>query len=192
MKRLVVIDVETGGLDDREHSILSLGATIWMDGEIGSKFHTYIHEENMVTTPEAMRVNGITQDEIATGVSPSFAVSMFEQWLRANGVSGRATLGGHNIAGFDMGFMKRLYRLAGKKMPFDYHVLDTMSLSLALRFAGRLDVKNVKLDTLCQHFGIQIREEGGRHNSMEDAIATAKLLTELFALISGDPDTQGG
>ncbi len=183
--QLVVIDVETGGLDDREHSILSLGAVIWTNGVLSEPFHMYVREEQINATPEALRVNGITDEELAHAMSPSFVVSMFEDWLLTNGVSGRATLGGHNIAGFDMGFFKRLYKFAGKKPPFDYHVQDTMSLALALRFAGRLSVTNVKLDTLCRHFDITIREGGstGKHNSGEDAVATAKLFTALLDML---------
>ena len=189
MKRLVVVDTETGGLDANEHSILSLGAVIWTDGVLSEPFHMYIREEDMKTTPEALKVNGITADDLSHAMSPSFVVSLFEQWLHDNGVYSKATLGGHNIAGFDMGFIKRLYRLAGKRMPFDYHVQDTMSLALGLRFADRLNVPSVKLDALCAHFGITIREGGvtGAHNSAEDAVATAKLFTELLNLMTGAP-----
>jgi DNA polymerase III epsilon subunit-like protein len=191
MRKLVVVDTETGGLDDRQHSILSLGAVIWTDGLLSEPFNMYIREENMVTTPEALKINGITEDDLALAASPSFVVSTFEQWLHDNGVYGRQTLGGHNIAGFDMGFIKRLYRLSGKRMPFDYHVQDTMSLALGLQFAGRLNVPNVKLDTLCAHFGIKIREDDakGRHNSGEDAAATAKLFTALLDMLK-EPITQ--
>jgi DNA polymerase III epsilon subunit family exonuclease len=183
MKQLVVIDVETGGLDDREHSILSLGAVIWTDGVLSEPFHMFIREENMVTTPDAMRVNGITDNDMAHAMSPSFVVSAFEDWLHSHSVYGRPTLGGHNIAGFDMGFVKRLYKLAGKKFPFDYHVQDTMVLAGALRFADRLSVSNVKLDTLCSHFDIKIREIGTPHNAAEDALATAKLFTALLDIL---------
>ena len=185
MKRLVIIDTETGGLDSNEHSILSLGAVVWTDGVLSEPFHMYIREENMVTTPEAMKVNGITEADLSHAMSPSFVVTHFEDWLRSVGVYGKQTLGGHNIAAFDMGFVRRLYRLAGrKKMPFDYHVLDTMSFAIGLRFAGRLQVANVKLDTLCENFAIKIREPGTRHNAAEDAIATAKLFTRLVDMMT--------
>lgn len=188
MKRLVVIDTETGGLDSNEHSLLTLGAALLVDGEITSTFHIHVLEEDLKVDPQALSVNGITEAEIKAGMSPSFVVTAFEQWLRNNNAGGRMTLAGHNIAGFDMGFMKRLYKLARYRMPFDYHVLDTMSVALVLKFMGKLNVPNVKLDTLCRHFGIKIREndETGRHNSQEDAVATAKLLVELMHLIECD------
>lgn len=193
MNQLVVIDVETGGLDCEKHSILTLGAVVWRDGKLSPVFHMHILEPDPSVTPEALKVNGITEEDMKHGMSPSFVITAFEAWLKEQGVKGRATLGGHNIAGFDMGFLRRLYRLGGKKLPFDYHVLDTMSLALVMKFAGRVNIPNVKLDTLCGHFGISIREgnETGRHNSGEDALATAKLFTHLLAMVTPvetDPD----
>lgn len=183
MQKLVVVDFETGGLDFNTDSVLSLGAAIWVDGEITNQFHMYINEGDVHTHPDAMKVNGITEEQIKAGMTPSFTVTAFEDWLHTNGVTGRATLGGHNIAGFDMNFMRRLYRLAGRRMPFDYHTIDTMSVALFLKFMGVLDVPNVKLDTLCKHFGIVIRAEGAPHKADEDAVATAKLLTALMDVV---------
>lgn len=195
--KLVVIDTETGGLNPVDYSILTLGACVWENGHItGSPFHMYIHEDVMATSPEALRINGITSEQMRSGKTPSFVVTAFEQWLRDQGVQGKPTLGGHNIAGFDMGFLKRLYRLAIKKMPFDYHVVDTMSLAFALRLIGKLNVPNVKLDTLSDYFGVRVREGGvaGAHRSDEDAIATAKVLTGLLRLIDSNvfPDEVAG
>jgi DNA polymerase III subunit epsilon len=188
MKKLVVIDTETGGLDAHDSSILTLGAVVLTlpGGEMSEPFHMYVQEEKVVASQEALRVNGITMEEIGHGMSPSFVTTAFEDWLHNQGVFGRQTLAGHNIAGFDMSFIKRLYQQAGKKLPFDYHVFDTMSLAVALRFAGKLDVTKVSLDNLCAHFGIKIREQDatGRHNSAEDAVATAKLIVKLLDLLN--------
>lgn len=186
MKQLVIIDTETGGLDPAKHSILSLGAALWQDGKVVSTYYTLINEPDRSVTDDALRVNGITHEMIDSGLSPIDAVENLRQWLTMNSVFGRVMIGGHNIAGFDMGFLKRLYLLGCTRMPFEYHVIDTMSIALALKFAGKLDVKNVKLDTLCEHYGIQIRDGGtsGTHNAKEDAVATAHLLTKLLADIS--------
>lgn len=178
--KLVVVDTETGGLDSNVHSILTLGAALLDDGEVKAQFHAHILEDPFVATPEALRVNGLTEAEIRDhGMTPGYAVTAFEEWLRENEVIGKATLAGHNIAGFDMGFLRRLYRLAGRRWPFDYHCLDTMSVALFLKHMGILTVPNVKLDTLCHHYGIEIRKLGSAHNAAEDAAATAKLLTAL-------------
>jgi DNA polymerase III epsilon subunit-like protein len=186
MSKIVVIDVETGGLDPALHSILTLGACIWDNGIIMDDFYVVIKEPELSITPEALKVNGLTEEQIALGVTPTEAVVALEQWAKRNGIYGRYTVGGHNISGFDMGFLKRLYRIACVKMPFEYHVVDTMTAAILLKYAGKISVKNFKLDTLCQHYGIVIRADGasGVHNSGEDAIATANLFTRLLAEIN--------
>ena len=54
-------------------------------------------------------------------------------------------------------------------------------------------VPNVKLDTLCSHFGITIRTDGvaGKHRSDEDAVATAKLLVALMREIEPVEEVAG-
>jgi DNA polymerase III epsilon subunit-like protein len=189
-KRLLVIDCETGGLDCREHSILSLGAVIWNDNSIDAKFQVVIREPLMSTTLEALRINGFTNEIIENeGVSPSTAVQALQNFLLANDLRGRITLVGHNVA-FDVGFLRRLYRLAGlsdkqyEKM-FSHRVLCTQSLALALEAAGRCDFRRTSLDALCRYFKIDIREDAsfGRHDALEDACAAAHLLTAELALI---------
>lgn len=189
-KRLVVIDTETGGLDCTIHSILSLAAVIWNDGNIEAKFQVIIREPQMSTTFEALRVNGFTHEIIENeGVSALTAVQSLQNFFLANDVRSRITLAGHNVA-FDVGFLKRLYRLAGisekeyRKM-FSYRVLCTQTAALLLEAAGRCDFKSTSLNALCKYFGIVIREneEYGRHDALEDATATARLLTAELALI---------
>jgi DNA polymerase-3 subunit epsilon len=181
MRKLVVIDTETGGLDPSEHSILSLAAVVWVDGAIEGKFQVVVHEPNMSVTLEALRINGFTKEILETeGVSPVTA---------AHDLRSRVTLAGHNV-GFDLGFLKRLYRLAGMSTKeyesrFSHRALCTQTLALALEAAGRCDFKSTGLNGLCEYFGIAIREGGarGRHDALEDATATAKLLTKELALI---------
>lgn len=197
--KLVIADTETGGLDPQMHSILTLGAVVWEDGKVlDHGFHFIVQEPGWEggITQEALDVNGLTREQIMAGASPSFVVTAFEQWLNEHGIYGRAKLGGHNI-NFDIGFMKRLYRLAGRKWPFDYHVIDTMAAAQILILAGRLPVKYVNLDTLTKHFGIKIRAGAGKHNALEDATATAKLLSTLVDMlkieaVTGDSAASSG
>jgi DNA polymerase III epsilon subunit-like protein len=188
LSKIVVVDTETGGLDPNVESILSIGMVI-MDsetGELGERYYSLIDEPNLVANPRALEVNGLTVEQIkAEGKSPQEVCRDIDAFLRRHSLK-KPTLAGHNIAGFDMGFIRRLYRVAGVKwLPFDYHVLDTMSVAVLLRFNGHLPVEKVSLDNLCQHFGINIREggEGAQHNALEDAVATAKLLNALTVFI---------
>lgn len=189
-KRLLVIDCETGGLNCVEHSVLSLGAVIWNDGSIDAKFQVVIREPQISTTLEALRINGLTHEIIENeGVSTLTAVQSLQNFLLANDLRPRITLVGHNVA-FDVGFLKRLYRLAGVTDKeygkwFSHRVLCTQTLALALETVERCDFKSTSLNALCRYFKIKIRDEDtyGRHDALEDATAAARLLTAELALI---------
>ena len=44
MKKLIVVDTETGGLDPSIHSIVSFGAVIYQEGSISGEFYTLVAE----------------------------------------------------------------------------------------------------------------------------------------------------
>jgi len=190
MRRFVVIDTETGGLDPNEHSILSLGAVYLLDGAIQDTFSVVIAEPEMSTTLEALRVNGMTMAQIeAEGLPPVVAVNALTSWLLKNDLRQRNTLAGHNVA-FDIGFLKRLYRQAGKTDKeysncFSHRSLCTQTLALGLDAACVREFPHTSLDGLAKALGVVIREGGekGKHDSLEDAVATAKILVKELALM---------
>jgi DNA polymerase III epsilon subunit-like protein len=163
---------------------------VWNDGSIEGKFQVVIREPNMKTTLEALRINGFTKEILETeGVSPVTAVLALQNFLLTHDLRSRVTLAGQNV-GFDIGFLKRLYRIAGKTekeytAKFSHRALCTQTLALGLEAADRCTFKSTGLNGLCDYFGIVIREGGaeGRHDALEDATATAKLLTAELALI---------
>lgn len=185
MKKLLLVDTETGGLDPVENSIFSVGMVIWKDGKITDSMSVVIKEPNGIVTSEAVKINGLTRERIeSTGVSPAEAVSKITAFCRKNGIKWGAEIGGHNVQ-FDVGFLKRLYKLAGVKYPFSHRVVCTQSAAIFLRLAGYLDINNTGLDALCEKFGITIRMEGvASHDALEDVTATAHLLTALLDLLN--------
>lgn len=193
--RVLIIDTETGGLDPAEHSILSLAAVVWKDGAIDAKFQVVIREPQISTTLEALRINGFTGERLENeGVSPLTAVQSLNNFLLANDIRNRVTLGGHNVA-FDIGFLKRLYRLAALTpkeygVKFSHRAICTQTLALGLELAGVVNFGcGTSLNDLCKFFGIDIREGGtaGKHDALEDAVATGKLLTKLLARMQPYP-----
>jgi DNA polymerase III epsilon subunit-like protein len=182
--KILVVDTETGGLDPERESIFSLGAVVWQDGSIADELLINIREAPMVYTVGALKVNGI--DPMTwVGDDPLTATQKLKAFLLKNGFFKVAPMAGHNIASFDWGFIKRLYRLAGEDVnkTLSYKMLDTMTLAAALDTVGRLPgLRSRGLDGLCQRFGITIRT-GSVHNALEDARATAKLLTRLLDMV---------
>jgi DNA polymerase-3 subunit epsilon len=179
--KIVVLDVETGGLDPNRHCILELGACVWEDGVISSEdFSLPIYEGGVLCyNADAMRINKIdlgTWSEI--GVSPAEAVEQFEKWLDKHELADGVSLGGHNV-GFDVAFLKRLYRLAKAKYTrFDHHLLDTASLLQFMNLRGVYCP--LGLNQAIKFFGVE--QNKNKHRALHDALATARLLTKLTKL----------
>lgn len=135
-----------------------------------------------------MNVHGIDLAALSReGDSPITAVNRITDFLLRNNFYRIVSLAGHNVP-FDVGFLKRLYRLAGEnyEKKFSHRVLDTQTLALALDAVHRLNgLRSTGLTALCQRFGIFLRDSA-KHDASEDAIATGKLLTKLLDMIK-DP-----
>ena len=186
--KLLVIDTETGGLDPSCASILSLAAVVWLDGTAIASTSLSIAEQEMLLDPNAIKVNRIDVAELqARGIAPVAAVEAFDAFLAAHfGIDGardKILVAGHNVW-FDVAFVRRLYRLAGRD--FRTHIqrglLDVTSVVNFLRLSGRLAVPSSHLDDLIAHFGIVIDEQH-RHTALYDATACAEILTKLLAIL---------
>jgi DNA polymerase-3 subunit epsilon len=187
MARLLVIDTETGGIDPLKCSLLSIGAVVWEDGQILDQLEIYVREREIVADSEAMAINCIDLDWLkGSGQTPSDAVASLRSLLNRHfggGSPRKVTLGGHNI-GFDVGFLKRLYRLAAEDYAadFSHRVLDTSSMVGLLILAGRLPIEVASSNNSFRHFGIEVAK-GQRHKALADAVATATLLNRLIGLV---------
>lgn len=194
MTKLLVIDTETGGVDPNRHSILSLAAVLWEDGEIRGEVDILIAEDDLVVTARALEINRI--DLVAhtrEAVAPREALSLLldfvaKHYRRELDAGEQVAIAGHNV-GFDLGFLKRLCRIAGSDFPsvFSHRLLDTASVLRFLSLTGLLPAKTVASNGAFEYFGINIQAEK-RHSALEDARATAQLLTRLVELVAPPRD----
>lgn len=108
---LIIFDLETTGLAVGEDKIVEIAyEKILPGGEIIS----YCQRINpgRPIAPEASRINGIYDKDVAE--SPSFAKLSYELWSMFEG----ADVGGFNITGFDLPFLKGEFALVGKNFDF--------------------------------------------------------------------------
>jgi DNA polymerase-3 subunit epsilon len=188
MPKLLVIDTETGGLDPQRHSILSLGVVVWEDGEIRDELELPIAESRIVADEGALKVNQINLDEHRlAALAPADAAERLREFAESHfgrpPSNSRIPLVGHNV-GFDVGFLRRLCRLA--EFPYDryfsHRVIDTAGIVRFLNLAGRLPLKGAGSTESFEYFGIKF-EPGARHTALADARATAVLLTKLITMV---------
>lgn len=183
-QKFLVVDTETGGLDCDNHSLLSVAGISWEpNGEVVPVFDLYVKEDEINAIDKALKINKIDLNEVKEkGFSPSMAVARIRGRLDAHfGLKRRPIqLVAHN-APFDLGFLRRLYRLAGEDMSKDFRsrALDTCSILQFLMLSGKVEGYRASADTLFKAAGVEI-EEKDRHTAFGDAYATAKSLNIIL------------
>ncbi|MFZ1626993.1 MAG: 3'-5' exonuclease [Candidatus Moraniibacteriota bacterium] len=119
---LIIFDLETTGLSAGEDRIIEIAyEKIMPDGTVTAS--VYRINPGRTIPPEASAINGITDADVAE--SPSFAKLSYTLWSAFEG----ADVGGFNITGFDLPFLKSEFASVGKS--FDYQskrVLDAKIL----------------------------------------------------------------
>lgn len=189
MTKLLVVDTETGGIDPDRHSLLSLAAVVWADGRVEGEIEILVGEADVTVTARALEINGIDLvDHARRSVPPAEALAQLLGFVTKHfqvelAAGEQVVLVGHNVA-FDVGFLRRLCRLAGAAYPgqFSHRMLDTASVLRFLSLAGFVPAKAVASTEAFAHFGVRIPAEL-RHTALGDARATADLLTRLVGLV---------
>lgn len=183
--KLLVIDTETGGVDPLTASLLTLGAVVWDRGEIRDQIELHIKESQIVAEQEALRINQIDLRTVeAYGLEPREAVKQFEAFVDANfAPKEEVVLAGHNIS-FDVGFLKRLYRLADLDYPrrFSHRTFDTASILRYLSLGSVIKITDVSSNSAFAYFNVCPPVEK-RHSALADALATAHLISHLVRLL---------
>lgn len=162
----VVFDLETTGLVNtpaggKMDAITEIGAVKIVGGEIKEKFSTLVDPERKLDE-EIVKLTGIT-DEMLKG-APKIADVIGDFVKFCDG----CYLVGHNVQ-FDYKFVR--YYAEKEEYPFEFKTFDTVSLAQELLF-----LKNYKLDTVADHYGISFNH----HRAWSDALTTAKIFIELI------------
>lgn len=119
---LIIFDLETTGLATGEDKIIELAyEKILPNGEIVAKVER-INPGKPI--PEvATRINGITDEDVKD--APSFATLSYSLWNMFEG----ADVGGFNITGFDLPFLRGEFSSVGKNFDFSQKkILDAKIL----------------------------------------------------------------
>jgi ribonuclease T len=178
----VVVDVETGGFDSREHALLEIAAVvIAMDGEgtlelgeeVSCKVKPY---DGLTIEASALAFNGINLEEHnASAISEADAVRQVHQVVRhalRESDCSRAILVGHN-AFFDLGFLQAaIQRNQIKRAPFHpFSSFDTATL-------GGLAFGQTVLARACSAAKIPYDNDEA-HSALYDARVTAQLFCHI-------------
>ena len=166
---MIIVDVETTGIDPHKNSLLSIGA---VDYEKGDEFYVECHAfPNSEIDPISLEINGYTREQCLdmTKPSPVEAYKKFLWWSTDNRL---VMLAGQQVGSFDAKFLQYVHELAGfGKWPFGYRTIDLHSVAYA-KFGESLN-----LDGILARLGLEA--EPKPHN----ALTGARKEAEAFRLL---------
>lgn len=172
-KKIVVYDLETTGLDPTKSSIIQISAIkVIHDGtkfvEI-DRFNSYVNPEIPIPA-KITEITGITDETVATAPTESEIFPKIKEFFGDNFVAS-----GYNIANFDNKFMTNLYARHGDVFEPQF-TIDV--IEMARDNVSKNETENFKLGTIAALYGA---DEGLTfHNSMDDVIATSRLLFTFY------------
>lgn len=166
---LIILDVETTGLDPSRHEVIELAGLRLEKGKEAEYFHRYL--KNTRSVGDSVSIHGLTDEFLmANGDDPARVLAEFGDFC------GDALIVGHNIS-FDL----RMLLANGKRLgvPLDFgENMDT--LEIARRF---LDLDDYRLEYLKQCLGLP---DLPSHSALDDVRTTRALLEHLIPLVKRD------
>lgn len=166
LKRYVVFDCETTGLDFKKDVILSIGAVAVIGNSVivSNSIELYLKQD--VYSTETVAIHGILKDGKEEKIVEAEAIIRFLEFIK------NATLVGHNVS-FDIEMINQaLKRLDVGKLKNDSMDTDAMYQ----KFKGLQEDQHSTLDELCKLLKV---EKSDRHTASGDAFITALLFLKL-------------
>jgi len=176
---LVIVDVETSGLNPFLHQVLAIGLCP-LGGQVEPST-VYVKHETINWSARAKEYFPLYQtDWERYALAPAKAAAEVERFFSSVSSSRPVQLVGHNI-GFDLGFLKQLAFLSGKDelTGASHRVLDTYTMLFLLHEKGLIPSSALTSDGAFRYFGIRISETQ-RHTALGDALATRDLFRAIF------------
>lgn len=167
---MIILDIETGGLDPSYNPMLSLGA---IDLETGLEFYGECRASDwQVIEPKALEVNGFTEEEARdkSKITDVELYAQFKWWIGTFKLD--PLIGGQQVGSFDLLFLKEIHKeLKDVKWIFGHRSVDLHSIAYAKW------KESLSLDGILVKLGLQ--PEPKPHN----ALTGAKLEREAFKLL---------
>ncbi|MDP3728555.1 MAG: 3'-5' exonuclease [bacterium] len=176
---MIVVDVETSGINPEKTSILSIGAIDFANPE--NQFYAECRIwANAEIEQAALNINGFTREEITNKEkTQKELIKAFLKWLES---CEEHTFAGENPS-FDRDFITATARREKEQWTATYRTIDLHTIAyIHMLKRGVLQLKNkrtgVKLDTILVYIGLP--EEPKPHNALTGAKMEAEAFSRLI------------
>ena len=185
-QKVCYFDTETTGTDPDTHGIIQIAMIIEIGGDVLAEKEWCVRPHlGLEIDPKALAVNGRTLDEIKNFPTPDEIFGKMQKFLgryvNQYDRTDKLTPVGYNVK-FDLDFLKSFWARCGDDKYFgswfNWDAVDPLALLRYLKFAGLLPpLENLKLGTVCEHFGIALGDDA--HDAMADIKAPRELVCRL-------------
>lgn len=208
---ILVVDVETTGLDPLHHMMHGIGAArldpeldkhwpptispalMALEADVVSNewefYANFRADEGVCYDPEALEICQVTQEELLNRpIGHDDAFERFNQWVLAAkarwGIKGAIQLAGWNPQ-FDYRFLKFQYEVLGWECPFKHRLMDIFTLACAYAVYAEKPVAGSAPTSAeaCGWFGIE--PEPKPHTVYSGVRWEVALLASLLAAFGG-------
>lgn len=167
------LDVETGGLDPKKHSLLT-GCALILSQDLKREAisNVVFPTSTYSVTPEALQVNGIDLSDLRP--SKRKDVETFFDIINNS-----CYVVGHNVA-FDLAFLREYANNNDIKLSPDIKIIDTKVLTHVLQAMGKLPPMGSRLTALSLMFDISHEEA---HTAEGDVLANVEVYKCLMKIL---------
>ena len=191
MKKTVYFDLETGGLVPGRYPIIQFAAiAVDEDFKEIEELEIKIIFNVSDCDPKSLEVNSFDQETWDKEAVPAMAAmrkisSFLKRHSTVELISKKgnpykvALMAGHNAATFDGPFLQNWYKNSNEFLPGYFRVLCTLQCALWIFYNDPDMPKDMKLGTLCKHFGIDLPGEEA-HDALADVRANVLLAKTMI------------
>lgn len=185
-RKIFHFDVETTGLDPKKNDIIQLAYVIEIDGNEKEEDSIFMQPfDYSYINPQALEVNNLTIEQLKTFRDPKEVYGDLSQrlarYVDKYDRTDKFQPAGYNV-GFDCDFFKEWFLKNGDVYygsRFNWKQIDPLRVLYFMDGMGFISLPDYKLETVCEHFGIQIKA----HEALSDIKATKQLISVIRNMI---------
>ena len=184
MDKIFWYDVETSGLKEEEHAILSLSGIIEIDGNIIDQINLKMKPfQGDKIVQEALDINGFSIEQIKTFDDPKIAfnklINFLSKYINRYDKKDKLTLAGYNIIKFDIPFLEQLFKKCSDKYFGSWvngEPIDVYQIVIMMKRMKVLELEGAKLEIVADNLNIPLKA----HDAKEDILATREIYYRLM------------
>ena len=190
MQKVLWLDTETTGTDATRHSIIQIAGIIDINGKMVDEFEFKVRpHEDFEIDSESIAIHGFTEEQMLSfperKETHAALKKVWEKRVDRFDKNDKFTVAGQGIK-FDIDmlvnfFYREMDVYLGSYIDFKKRI-ELLDITRVLQMLGFIKSENVKLETLCKEFGIEIQA----HDALSDIRATRVAYYHIIERLKWD------